>query len=115
MTAKARLGLVRVDPERLRPCRDWPDVGGLLCVSTGERQRQLCPLLHRRPLAPNGRTGWGRVEAVLQAPARIDPAVCANRLGGVIIGGSTCIRERARELGLSLTELAGLVGLPAAA
>ena len=52
-----------------------------------------------------------RVEAVLKAPARIETAVCANRLGGVVSGGSTCIRERARELGMSMGELADLVGV----
>ena len=62
----------------------------------------------RRNMSPQVQ---GRVEAVLGAPARIEPAVCANRLGGVVSGGSTCIRERARELGLSMGGLADLVGV----
>ena len=61
-----------------------------------------------RNMSPQVQT---RVEAVLKAPARIEPAVCANRPGGVVSGGSTGIRERARELGLSMGELADLVGV----
>ena len=52
-----------------------------------------------------------KVEAVLGAPARIEPTVCANRQGGVVSGGTTCIRERARERGLSVGELSDLVGV----
>ena len=62
----------------------------------------------RRNMSPQVQ---GRVEAVLGAPARIEPAVCANRPDGVVSGGSTCIRERARELGLSMGGLADLVGV----
>ena len=62
----------------------------------------------RRNMSPQVQA---RVEAVLGAPARIEPAVCANRPGGVVSGGSTCIRERARELGLSMGGLADLVGV----
>ena len=54
-----------------------------------------------------------RVEAVLGAPARIEPAVCANRQGGVVSGGTTCIREQARAQGLSQRELADRVGVSA--
>ena len=52
-----------------------------------------------------------RVERVLGGPVEIAPALCANRYDGVVSGGSTFIRERARELGLSLGELADLVGV----
>ena len=62
----------------------------------------------RRSMSPQVQA---RVEAVLGAPARIEPAVCANRPGGVVSGGTTCIRERARERGLSMGELSDLVGV----
>ena len=52
-----------------------------------------------------------RVEKALGAPAKVEAARCANRLGSVANGGSTYIRERARELGLSLGELADRVGV----
>ena len=52
-----------------------------------------------------------RVESALDAPAKIEPALLANRLGSVATGGSTYIRERARELGISMGKLADLVGV----
>ena len=52
-----------------------------------------------------------RVESALGAPAKVEPALLANRLGSVANGGSTFIRERARELGLSMGELEDLVGV----
>ena len=52
-----------------------------------------------------------RVESALQAPARVEPARLANQMGNVANGGSTYIRERARELGLSMGELADRVGV----
>ena len=52
-----------------------------------------------------------RVEAALDAPARVEPARCANRQGSIANGGSTFIRERARELGMSMEELADRVGV----
>ena len=52
-----------------------------------------------------------RVESVLQAPAKIAPATCANRRGSVVSGGSSYIRERARALGMSMRELAERVGV----
>ena len=52
-----------------------------------------------------------RVEAALDAPARVEPARCANRQGSIPNGGSTYIRERARELGMSMEELADRVGV----
>ena len=52
-----------------------------------------------------------RVESALQAPAKVAPANCANRQGVVVAGESSYIRERARELGLSLRDLADRVGV----
>ena len=52
-----------------------------------------------------------RVESVLQAPAKVAPAQCANRQGEVVSGESSYIRERARELGMTMQELADRVGV----
>ena len=52
-----------------------------------------------------------RVETVLGGPVEIAPALCANRQKSIGNGGSSYIRERARELGMSLGELADLVGV----
>ena len=52
-----------------------------------------------------------RVESALQAPAKVAPARCANRQGVVVAGESSYIRERARELGMSLRDLADRVGV----
>ena len=52
-----------------------------------------------------------RVESALNAPARIAPAQCANRQECVVSGESSYIRERARELGMSLRDLADRVGV----
>ena len=52
-----------------------------------------------------------RVESALKAPAKVAPAQCANRQGCVVSGESSYIRERARELGLSLRDLADRVGV----
>ena len=52
-----------------------------------------------------------RVESTLKAPAKIAPAKCANRQGVVVAGESSYIRERARELGMSMRELADRVGV----
>ena len=52
-----------------------------------------------------------KVESALHAPAKVAPAKCANRQGGVVIGESSFIRERARELGMSLRNLADRVGV----
>ena len=52
-----------------------------------------------------------RVESALQAPAKIAPAQCANRQGCVVNGESSYIRERARELGMNLRELADRAGV----
>ena len=52
-----------------------------------------------------------RVESALNAPAKVAPARCANRQGCVVSGESSYIRERARELGLSLRDLADRTGV----
>ena len=52
-----------------------------------------------------------RVESALHGPAKIAPARCANRQGVVVAGESSYIRERARELGMSLRDLADRVGV----
>ena len=52
-----------------------------------------------------------RVESALHAPAKIAPAQCANRQGCVVSGESSYIRERARELGMNLRDLADRVGV----
>jgi len=52
-----------------------------------------------------------RVESALGGPVEIAPALCANRHGSIPSGGSSYLRERAREKGLSMGELADLVGL----
>ena len=52
-----------------------------------------------------------RVESTLHAPAKVAPAKCANRQGVVMAGESSYIRERARELGMSLRDLADRVGV----
>ena len=52
-----------------------------------------------------------RVESALGGPVEIAAAECANRQYGPVKGQTTWIRERARELGMSLRELAHRVGL----
>ena len=52
-----------------------------------------------------------RVESALGEPVEIAPAVCANRHESIPNGGSSYLRERAREKGMSMGELADLVGV----
>ena len=52
-----------------------------------------------------------RVEAVLGAPAKIEPAQCVYRQGGIVKGESNYIREQARAMGTNLKGLAQLVGV----
>ena len=52
-----------------------------------------------------------RVESALHGPAKVAPAKCANRQGVVVAGESSYIRERARELGMSMRELAERAGV----
>ena len=62
-------------------------------------QRNMSPSLQKR------------VESALGGPAEIAAAKCANRQYGPVKGETTWIRERARELGLSMRELAEKVGV----
>ena len=67
-------------------------------------------------LVARGRRNMGvkvqaRMESALEAPAKVAPAQCANRRGCVVTGESSYIRERARELGMSLRDLADRVGV----
>ena len=62
-------------------------------------QRNMSPSLQKR------------VESALGGPAEIAAARCANRQYGPVKGETTWIRERAREMGLSMGELADLVGV----
>ena len=52
-----------------------------------------------------------RVEAALGGPVEIAPASCANRHEGVVSGPSTYLRERARERGMTLRQVADRTGL----
>ena len=52
-----------------------------------------------------------RVESVLRTPVKIAPARCANRRGSVAGGESSYIRERAREMGMTMQDLAERVGI----
>ena len=52
-----------------------------------------------------------RVEQALGGPAKVEPARCANRPGGRVKGESSYIRERAREMGMSLKGLAEQSGV----
>ena len=67
--------------------------------------------------AARGRVNMGfklqaRIEAALNAPVKIAPAVCANRPENIVaIGHSSYIRERARALGMSMRDLARRVGV----
>ena len=67
--------------------------GYLSSVSTGSRS--WSPILRERAMAVLGEAGQGVV----------------YRHGGVVSGESACIRERAREVGLSMGALADLVGV----
>ena len=52
-----------------------------------------------------------RVEKALGSPVEIAPAQCANRQGEVAGGESTYLRERARERGMTLRQVAERTGL----
>ena len=62
----------------------------------------------RRNMSPSLQA---RVESVLGGPVEIAGAEFANRQYGTVKGQTTWIRERARELGLSMRELADQVGV----
>ena len=66
--------------------------------------------------AARGRVNMGvklqaRVEEALEAPAKIAPAECANRVENVVSSESCYIRERAREMGMTMKDLADRVGV----
>ena len=52
-----------------------------------------------------------RVESALGGPVEIAPAVCTNRQECIAAGNSSYLRERAREKGMSMGELADAVGV----
>ena len=62
----------------------------------------------RRSMSPSLQA---RVESALGGPVEIAPAECANRQEHITGGGSSYLRERAREKGMSMGELADLVGV----
>ena len=81
-------------------------LAGLVGVSAGYMS-DVCR--GRRNMSPPVQA---RVEAALGAPVEIAPARCANRQGGVVTGGeSTYLRERARERGMTLRQVAERTGL----
>ena len=59
----------------------------------------------------HGREGAGAGRVGAEGPGEGRPARCTNRQGCVVSGESSYIRERARELGLSLRDLADRVGV----
>ena len=63
----------------------------------------------------NGRRPWSPMlrERSLAVLGEVPGQGVVYRPGGLVQGESTCIRERARERGLSMKELAGLVGVSA--
>ena len=80
-----------------------------LAVVVGMSYRYMTQVARgQRTMSPSMQT---RVESALGGPAEIASAVCANRQGSIASGGSCYLRERAREMGLSMGELADLVGL----
>ena len=52
-----------------------------------------------------------RVESVLKTPVKVAPARCANRRESVASGESSYIRERAREMGMTMEDLADRAGI----
>ena len=80
-----------------------------LAVVVGMSYRYMTQVARgQRNMSPSRQV---RVEAALGGPVEIAPAVCGNRQECIASGGSNFIRERAREMGLSMGELADLVGV----
>ena len=80
-----------------------------LAVVVGMSYRYMTQVARgQRSMSPSMQV---RVESALGGPVEIAPALCANRQDSIPNGGSSFIRERARELGLSMGELADLVGV----
>ena len=102
-------GLVQGESTRIREQAravglNLKDLAGLVGVSYNH-MTDVCR--GRRNMSP---AIQARVESALGGPVEIAPAEPANRPAGVVNCGSTYIRERARELGMSLKELARRVG-----
>ena len=80
-----------------------------LAVAVGVSYRYMTQAARgQRDMSPRVQA---RVESALGGPVEIAPARCANRRHGPVKGETTWIRERARELGLSMRELAEKVGV----
>ena len=80
-----------------------------LAVAVGVSYRYMTQAARgQRDMSPRVQA---RVESALGGPAEIAPARCANRRHGPVKGETTWIRERARELGMSMRELAEQVGV----
>ncbi len=103
-------GLVESESSRIREQArakglNLKDLAGLVGVSSGymtdvsRGRRNMSPAVQ------------ARVEVVLGGPVEIAPAECANRNYSPVKGQSTYIRERVRELGLSLREVAEQAGV----
>ena len=70
-----------------------------LAVVVGMSYRYMTQVARgRRNMSPSMQA---KVESALGGPVEIAPALCANRQDSIPNGGSSFIRERARELGLS--------------
>ena len=81
-------------------------LAGLVGVSAGYMSEVSRGRRHMSPAVQ------AKVEAALGAPVEIAPAECANRRVGVVAGGeSTYLRERARERGMTLRQVAERTGL----
>ena len=80
-----------------------------LAVAVGVSYRYMTQAARgQRNMSPSMQV---RVESALGSPVEIAPAVCANRQECIASGGSSVLRERAREMGLSMGELADMVGV----
>ena len=80
-----------------------------LAVAVGVSYRYMTQAARgQRDMSPRVQA---RVESALGGPVEIAPARCANRQHGPVKGETTWIRERARELGMSMRELAERVGV----
>ena len=81
------------------------ELAGLVGVSAGYLSEVARGRKHMSPALQ------ARVEKALGGPVEIAPAECANRLGVVAGGESTYLRERARERGMTLRQVAERTGL----
>ena len=80
-----------------------------LAVAVGVSYRYMTQAARgQRDMSPRVQA---RVESALGGPVEIAAAECANRRHGPVKGETTWIRERARELGMSMRELAEKAGV----